>query len=233
MWGYKKKLTDEEIEEFIIEYIEYGNSFSDFIYKMKEKELSQETVLKIIDKMGYHYSGFSNDFSYFYTYEEYKYDYADFEDEKIHWWYSKCNKLEEKEKQSIINKMIKNHPCEYTLFDFLQIIHPVKPTIEDTLDILGRLKEIGYVTICVDFYNLFYDSDSFLSELIANSRQNSSSYQKTTKSRGFFSTLFSSNESSKSRDDYDAEDGVYDMQDEDDYQSAYDEYDEEDLDDIE
>lgn len=230
MWGYRKKLTDEEIAEFIIEYIEYNDSFRDFIMKMKEKELSKETVLKIIEKMGPFYRGYEYDFKYFYIDEEYNDSYVDFEDKKIYWWFPKPIKLEDKEKQSIINKMVKRHPCEYSIFDFLRIVQEVKPTIEDTLSILERLEKIGYVTIRGDFYNLFYDEDSFLKLLVF---QNKSSPQQ----KGFFGSLFSNeNNRTKNRDyenDYDSEDEVYDMSDDTDYTLAYDEYDEEDLDDIE
>lgn len=137
--------------------------------------------------MGHHFNGYESDFNYFYIDEEYKDDYADFEDNSIHWWYLECNKLEEKEKQSIVNRMLKNHPVDYTLFDFMRIIHPLKPTIEDTIDILKRLKEIGYVTICADFYNLFYDEESFLSSM-SNLK---SMYSKTVKRKsGLFNLLF-------------------------------------------
>ncbi len=176
--------------------------------------------------MGHHFNGYESDFNYFYIDEEYKDDYADFEDNSIHWWYLECNKLEEKEKQSIVSRMLKNHPVDYTVFDFMRIIHPLKPTIEDTIDILKRLKEIGYVTICADFYNLFYDEESFLSSM-SNLK---STYSKTVKRKsGLFNLLFSNTERNSTEETYDAEDDVYDMDDKQDYRLAYDE---EDIDDI-
>ncbi len=39
MWGYKGKLTDEEIATFVVEHY---YSFSDFIYQMKEKNYQQK-----------------------------------------------------------------------------------------------------------------------------------------------------------------------------------------------